>query len=379
MNAPPIDLSQFARTALARGELWRADSAARLLATSPGRAHEAAPLRSEIADRLNLTDWRARDLAPDRGKFLLIPACGAGFWSDAAHVLGALLLAEITGRTPIVHWGTASRFRAPDLGTGDAFGQFFAPIAPVPIGELASIADRWPLDWPLDPPASSVTPPNDCDPLLTLARRETLVTAARYLPLADVADWIPYAHPLADLTLGELARKLMAEHLIIQPAIKAAAETLIAASFAGAPFVSAHVRGTDKKDEVPNNEELIESYELWTDRMLQRPDNRLFLATDDQRVADRFHQRYGARVTMTSAVRRSDGVGVHAVPGDTGRQLGEELLIDCLVAVEGTHFLGNGASGPSCAIATLRRRPPASCILLGDNLWLRADMALLMR
>lgn len=379
MISPPIDLALFARNALAAGDFWRADSAARLLSASPGRAEELAALRADIADQLGLTGWRDQPSPPDRGKFLLIPACGAGFWADAAHVLGALLLAEITGRTPIVHWGAASRFRGPGLGTQDAFGQFFEPIAPVSLGELAAIADRWPQDWPLDPPPSSIAPPKGCDPLRTLARREALVIAGHYLPLADVADWIPRAHPLTDLTLGELARKLMADHFRVQPMIKAAAAAFITAQFGQAPFVAAHVRGTDKNEEVPNNDKLIDSYLIWTDRMLQRPESRLFLATDDERCADVFQRRYGARVAMTDAARRADGLGVHAAPGDAGRRLGEEVLIDCLIAAEASHFVGNGTSGPSCAIALMRRRPPASCTLFGDSFWLRDDMALLMR
>jgi hypothetical protein len=379
MNAPSTDLGRLARDALASGAFWRADSAARLLATASDRAEEAAPLRAEVAERLGLSGWREQESSPDQGKFLLIPALGAGFWSDGAHVLGGLLLAAITGRTPIVHWGAASRFRSPDLGQEDAFGQFFEPIAPVTIDELSEIADRWPLDWPLDPPPASVAPPRDCDPLRLLARRETLVTAASYLPIADVADWIPHRHPLRDLTLGELARKLLVDHLKIHPSIKAAADAVIAARLGTAAFVSAHVRGTDKHQEVPNNDLLLDAYLSWADRTLQRQEGRLFLATDDARCADAFHRRYGARVVTTDAIRRADSQGVHAAPGDAGRQLGEELLIDCLIAAEGVQFVGNGTSGPSCAIALMRRRPPASCALFGENLWLREDMALLMR
>src|SRR5215469_16394010 len=39
------------------------------------------------------------------GGILLIKAWGAGFWSDVSHVFGGLLLAEVTGRKPVVHWG----------------------------------------------------------------------------------------------------------------------------------------------------------------------------------------------------------------------------------------------------------------------------------
>ena len=66
----------------------------------------------------------ARD--PDR--FLLIKAWGYGFFSDLDHVLGCLLLAEMTGRTPVTHWGTNSLFRI-DSGT-DAFRSYFSPLSP---------------------------------------------------------------------------------------------------------------------------------------------------------------------------------------------------------------------------------------------------------
>ncbi|MFH1020476.1 MAG: hypothetical protein V1782_07685, partial [Pseudomonadota bacterium] len=43
-------------------------------------------------------------------KFLLIKAWGFGFWSDVSQILGQLLLAELTNRTPIIHWGSNSLF-----------------------------------------------------------------------------------------------------------------------------------------------------------------------------------------------------------------------------------------------------------------------------
>lgn len=43
-------------------------------------------------------------------RYLLIKSWGFGFYSDVIAVLGSLLLAEITHRTPVVHWGKNSLF-----------------------------------------------------------------------------------------------------------------------------------------------------------------------------------------------------------------------------------------------------------------------------
>ena len=43
-------------------------------------------------------------------RFLLIKAWGFGFWSDVLHVLGGLMLAELTRRQPVVFWGSNSLY-----------------------------------------------------------------------------------------------------------------------------------------------------------------------------------------------------------------------------------------------------------------------------
>ena len=41
----------------------------------------------------------------NKSKYLLIKAWGYGFFSDVNHILGQLLIAEMTERIPIVYWG----------------------------------------------------------------------------------------------------------------------------------------------------------------------------------------------------------------------------------------------------------------------------------
>src|SRR3974390_1934030 len=85
-----------------------------------------------------------------RGGYLLIKAWGAGFWSDVSHVFGGLLLAEVTGRKPVVHWGRNSRFG--DGSDADAFGRFFEPISDYAIEDLIALddADFYPRKWRRD-------------------------------------------------------------------------------------------------------------------------------------------------------------------------------------------------------------------------------------
>src|ERR1700738_931324 len=78
----------------------------------------------------------ARPTASQGPTFVLIKAWGYGFWSDVSHVLGCLLLAEITGRVPITHWGSNSLFT--DGSDRDAFRLYFEPVSAFTVDSLAT-------------------------------------------------------------------------------------------------------------------------------------------------------------------------------------------------------------------------------------------------
>jgi len=67
------------------------------------------------------------DAGEHEERFLLIKAWGAGFWSDVDHVVGALLVAELTGRIPVVHWSSQSLFS--DGSRPNAFDNYFEPVS----------------------------------------------------------------------------------------------------------------------------------------------------------------------------------------------------------------------------------------------------------
>jgi protein O-GlcNAc transferase len=53
-----------------------------------------------------------------------------------SHVLGQCLLAEITGRLPVVQWGGNSLFS--DHPSSNAFETFFEPVSGCNIKEIAT-------------------------------------------------------------------------------------------------------------------------------------------------------------------------------------------------------------------------------------------------
>ncbi len=173
MNAvvdnPAVSPAVAANDALARGNLQLADYLCReALRDDPQDAlamsllgHMASGLRRyQLADAwftralsvrpeaVEIAGWRdrAREMAQAaralsastapksvaRQKYLLIKAWGYGFWSDMDHVVGQLLLAELTGRTPVVHWGSNTLFGA--SGVANAFELFFRPVSGATLG-----------------------------------------------------------------------------------------------------------------------------------------------------------------------------------------------------------------------------------------------------
>jgi glycosyltransferase involved in cell wall biosynthesis len=90
----------------------------------------------------------------------------------------------------------------------------------------------------------------------------------------------------------------------------------------------------------------------------------VFLLTDSSHVVDELQARYGEKLLYTSAVRTGTEVGVHLSGGD-GVALGEEVLLDALLALKCNYFIGNRESNVSVGIAALRAWPKGFLFMLG--------------
>jgi hypothetical protein len=365
MSISPDDAIRMANEALARDDLPWAEALARgILDKNPGEPRAVAVM-SELAKRVG---WpRAHDDVSGRERYLLIKSWGKGFWSDVDHVLGGLLAAEMTRRMPIVHWGSNCLFTG--SGVENAWTQFFRPINNRSIGELenrdltffpskwsaANIREEDVNVW--SGPGSRVTN------LSLLNRPQDVVVADFHVAVPGLRSWIEPSSPHYGKSPRELYRYLFDKYLQVDPKVMTEASQFRAEQLHDERYIAVHVRGADKYLEQRSLAEINAQYFEPIDRLAANPAVRIFLMTDDARIADAFRQRYGDRAVMTDVERSADDVGVHSKPGD-GPRRGREVLRDSLVASGASRFIGNGASNVSAAVVHLKPWNDADTVLL---------------
>jgi protein O-GlcNAc transferase len=357
----------------------------------PGKAEEFLKIAALLnpdwdAPTKNLNKLRAlsyRSDAKSRGgsnspRYLLIKAWGAGFWSDVSHVIGQALLAELTGRIPVVHWGTNSLFYSG--AHANAFDAYFEPIADLRVEALiAENFDIWPPKWNRQNLLAAEVdkwrgPFSRLAGLYLLGRDEGLVVSDFFASVFDLTVWIPVDDPKYAMTFDELYTYLMAKYLRPKPSIVEKAVTFYDLHLRGKTFISVHVRGSDKISERPGLDSLNAQYhEVIAEYRRRHATPTIFLMTDDARILEDYVRRYGRDVIFTDCVRTATSRGVHAPSLHDREQLGIEVMVDALVAHRGIAFIGNGSSNPSQMVRYLGSWKKENVSLLGDNIYRLQD------
>ena len=336
------------------------------------RALAADPRFADAKNHLeSVRSYAERATPPQPGpRYLVIKAWGFGFWSDVNHVLGALLLAEITGRIPITQWGENSLFS--DGVTEDAFGLYFEPVSESRLAELPLatprnvFAPKWaavgletPEHMKMEGPGSRLSGVH------FLERPESIAVADFFFSVAALAPWLPDSHPMHGQRSDAVYRYLVEKYLKPKPHILAAAADLYRKLIGAAPAIAVHMRGSDKLLEADTTK-LLPLYFEHLDR--EDAGLRIFLLTDDARCIAPFKQRYGDRVIVSDVLRTSTDLGVHYSPDADRVRLGNEVLIDTYAALHCDKFLGNGMSNLSALISVLKPWDANACVLLGGSI-----------
>lgn len=306
---------------------------------------------------------------PSGDRYLLIKAWGFGFWSDVAHVLGALLLAEITARKPIVYWGSNSRFG--DRTANDAFTRYFEPISEWTLDDARRAQGPFfPGKWNADNLAAENNAKWEGDGsripgLYFLNRHEPIAIADFYINLADLVPWIPPSHSLHGAIAEQAYRVIAAKYLKPQSHILAAAENFHARELAKRPSIAVHLRGSDKKAEMTDLDRLNWTYFGAISR--EDANARIFLMTDDSRWMGAFREKYGDRVVATNSRRTGTDMGIHYNASEDGIQLGMDVMTDVYIALRCGRFIGNGRSNVSAMVAVLKDWAAGDCNLLAPS------------
>jgi protein O-GlcNAc transferase len=364
-----------ARAALASDNLALAEAQAQeILRTDRGHAF-ARDVLAHVAALIGLGGARGGFPAPRAGgvkrlltgvgpsrhddRWLLIKSWGAGFWSDAFHVLGALMLAELTGRKPLVRWGDNALAQAVP-GT-NAFSDYFAPVEEADFAAMRALPanEVFPPKWA----AAGLTaeevekkvPPHmggqgQMAAIWLLNRPERLVVSDFYINVVDLLPWVPAGHHWHGRPLDEVVRALVAQYLTPVPRIVDRVALLRELLPEGRRTLAVHIRGSDKAVEERRLAEINALYDDVIARAVQSG-YAVWLMTDEAAVAERMQSRFGDRILCQDALRATDARGVHfVVTGEDRRRLGDEVVTDVLLAAACDRFVGNGVSNPSCMV-----------------------------
>ena len=313
--------------------------------------------------------------------YLLIKTWGYGFWSDIGHFVSALLLAEMTGRIPVIHWGSGCRYS--DDPESDAFRTFFEPLNDVTLADIEALdAACFPSKW------TRATLRNDRfeqwsgpggrqSGLYLLNRPEPVVVTDFYTQVFELAPWLNKDHWLAGASPHEIFSRLYQKYFTLRPEIQADIDAFIQSNFDGGPILGVHVRNADKAAENTNFDADIAQIMPVVDDYLKRDDNlRIFLLTDSAHAVAAYRDRYGARVIFTDSERADGDVGVHVKATESRRRLGVEVIKDTYMAAACDYFVGLGYSNVPAMVSALKDWPPENIRLIGENGLLQENMLL---
>jgi protein O-GlcNAc transferase len=355
----PLALSLLGAVALSVKECKRAVD---LL----GEASTKAPADPEIKRLLNEARKGMREQAliraDGRKRFLLIKPWGYGFCSDLDHVLGSLLLAELTGRVPIVHWGKGSLFR--DESDANAWPRFFEPVSPYTLEDLVGkkhsfFPPKW-NDKNLDEPEVNKFDGewSRMGPVLYLNRREDVAITDFHMAVVALLFWARPGTPFAGKTVPQAYRMLVRKYLKPSREVLERVEAFAARHFTSRPVIGVHARGGDKPvEDAELRERNKTTPEIVQGLVSQNPAARVFLLTDDAAIRAEYAARFGDRLMTTECARTTSAKGLHYTEQHSRAQLGIEVLVDMYLAARCDHFIGVGTSNVAAMIEHLRDWP----------------------
>ena len=311
-------------------------------------------------------------------KFLLIKAWGCGFWSEVHHLLGQLLLAELTCRTPIILWGRNCLFRN-DLNP-NPFRHFFKEVSRIKLQNISSSATIFPPKWDWNNILNENNNLREGDYSRLAAqylfnRPETMVVTDFYSTISSIIPWIHQSSKYFGKTDDELYAEMFKKYIKPVASLEKKVEIFWKRYMAGRPWVGVHVRGSDKCNEMEFECEQLDRINAFNafnyeciDRIIElNPGIGVFLLTDSETVLKEYRMRYGDKLLFTEATRSASNVGVHFMNDLDGIKIGEEVLLDSLLAAKCDYFVGNLSSNVSLAIQSMRNWPIGLVKLIGNN------------
>lgn len=307
----------------------------------------------------------------ESNRFLLIKAWRNGFWSDVEHVIGQLLIAELTNRIPVTFWGADSQYASEEPTVKDAFSMYFLPVSNYTINDLInSNYTHYPVRWNhIDVRLPGTKNFAELDDIpIRFSRSENVLVSNIHIYIDVFIRWIKKSHPAYGLKVEEVYSYLYKKYLNLQPALSSEIENLYQKNMKNKhSILGVHIRGSDKIYECSNLYEMNNSYPLEIDQYLtNNPTASIFLLTDSESILERYKELYGDKLIYTDSMRTPDDrIPVHyGLPNYNTKQKGIDIIKDTYLALKCDHFIGNHTSNVSIAIRRLKDWPEGTIKLL---------------
>jgi hypothetical protein len=293
-------------------------------------------------------------------RFLLIKAWGAGFWSDMDDLQTKLMLAEITNRQPVVYWGRSSRYSVGDQV--NSFEQYYQPVSQYSVTDLVKEEyTYYPPEWntsniyPEDGRKRGERDKKDIPSYLKSDAR--VLVSDVHSSMNKIMPWIPADHPIYGQKIDSVNRYIINKYLKLQPEIVTEIEEFYNANMKAGPVLAVHVRFDLETAhewrrffQVDINV-LNQRYFSKVDKYLQaNPKAHIFLMTANQRVLDRYLQRYGDILIYTDC-KRGD---LHTTIFENYPRIGIEIIKDTYLACKCDYFIGCSFSNVARAVRRLK-------------------------
>jgi hypothetical protein len=307
-------------------------------------------------------------------KFLLIKAYGWGFWADMEHVMGQLLVAELTGRIPVVYWGMNSLYS--DRFGANAFELYYEPVSGSSLREVLRPEFRfYPPIWSyknalvedLDKTAKNYRNLGE----MMNSDADVVVSDTHCFP-RPLLEYVKKDHWAYGMTPVQIYRIIAQKYLRLKSDIQKEIDDFYEKFIKDkGPVLGVHVRGTDKVIEVANLGALNRKYHTEIGRYIRDFGiKKIFLLTDSKQILEEYESKYKDMI-LTTNCNRSDGSAEKAVQVENyvnRRRKGIEVLVDTYLAAKCDYFVGNGYSNVSFAVNRLKNWQSCHIVLFYNTL-----------
>ena len=342
-------------------------------------------------------------MAGDR--FLLIKPWSYRLWSDVEHVLGQLLIAEITNRIPVVFWPTHCLHNGFIHTNG--FELYFEPVSEYSIFDLTK-------------PEYTFYPPFwDADNLLVedttkdnwmyrsigdlISSDANVVIGDVYFSISEIIPFVKKDNDAYGMTATEIYRYLFRKYIRIKRDSLAEVQGFYHAWLREwHPLLAVHVRREEEDMLIDIRKDIADEhywrrnsrkygsrypkenkrkyrflgkgkllkantqYHSEINKLMNKYSIRkIFLLTDSKEVVEEHREKYDDMVVCTSCKRLTADDPAYSIENPVvKRRRGIEVIKDALLAAQCDFFIGNDFSGLSRAISRIKDWPEENIRLL---------------